>query len=40
VIASVTFLEILVTGATVVATAAPLVLIVLFVLDARGGKLW
>lgn len=38
--ASVAFLEILVTGATIVATLAPIVLLVLWVLDARGGRLW
>jgi hypothetical protein len=38
--ASVGFLEGLVTGATVIATIAPLVLIVLWVRDARGRRLW
>lgn len=38
--ASVTFLEILVTSATVVATIAPVVLLVLWAVDARNGRLW
>jgi hypothetical protein len=38
--ASVDFLEGLVTVATAIATIAPLVLIVLWVRDARGGRLW
>ena len=39
-IASVDFLRVLVTLASVVATAAPIVLLVLFARDARGGRLW
>jgi len=39
-IASPTLLSVLITAATVVATAAPILLIVLWVVDARGGKLW
>jgi hypothetical protein len=38
--ASVGFLTLLVTGATAVATLAPLVLIALWIRDARGGMLW
>jgi hypothetical protein len=38
--ASVDFLEILVKTATAVATLAPIVLVVLWVRDARGGRLW
>jgi len=38
--ASVRFLEILVTAATGLATLAPILLIVLWVRDARGGRLW
>jgi hypothetical protein len=38
--ASVQFLEILVTSATVVATVAPIVLVVLWIRDARGRRLW
>ena len=38
--ASVEFLEALVTGATVLASLAPVVLLVLWVRDARGGRLW
>ena len=38
--ASVAFLEILVTTATVVATIAPVVLVALWVIDARNGRLW
>ena len=38
--ASVGFLTVLVTAATVVATFAPVVLVALFVRDARRGELW
>ncbi len=38
--ASVTFLEILVTASTIVATIAPVVLLALWVIDARDGRLW
>lgn len=38
--ASVGFLTVLVTGATVVATLAPVVLLVLWIRDARRGRLW
>jgi hypothetical protein len=38
--ASVSFLSWLITGATVVATIAPVVLIVLWIRDARRGNLW
>ncbi len=38
--ASVDFLAILVTSATVVATIAPVVLVALWVIDARNGRLW
>jgi hypothetical protein len=38
--ASVGFLEVLVTISTVVTTIAPVVLIVLWVRDARGRQLW
>ena len=38
--ASVAFLETVVTAATVVATLAPVILAVLWVRDARGGRLW
>lgn len=38
--ASVGFLTVLVTIATVVATLAPIVLIVLWIADMRGGRLW
>lgn len=39
-IASIGFLEVLVTVATIVATAAPVILVVLWIRDARGGRLW
>jgi hypothetical protein len=38
--ASVGFLTVLVTAATIIATVAPIVLIVLWIRDARGGRLW
>lgn len=38
--ASVAFLETLVTAATVVATIAPVVLVALWLIDARNGRLW
>jgi hypothetical protein len=38
--ASVSFLSVLITGATVVATIAPVVLVVLWIRDARRGSLW
>ena len=39
-IASIGFLEVLVTGATTVATASPIVLLGLWVRDALRGDLW
>jgi hypothetical protein len=38
--ASLAWLEILVTTATVLATLSPAVLLVLFAIDARKGRLW
>ena len=38
--ASVVFLETLVTTATIVATIAPVVLVALWAIDARNGRLW
>ena len=38
--ASVLFLEILVTASTIVVTIAPIVLVALWVRDARRGDLW
>ena len=38
--ASVSFLSALITVATVVATAAPIVLVALWIRDARKGNLW
>jgi len=38
--ASVLLLQILVTAATVAVTAAPVVLVVLWIRDARAGRLW
>ena len=38
--ASVEFLTLLVQSATAVATLAPIVLVALFIRDARGGRLW
>ena len=38
--ASVGFLEVLVTAATLAASVAPVVLVVLWIRDARGGKIW
>lgn len=38
--ASIGFLSVLVIAATVVASAAPIVLVVLWWIDMRGGRLW
>ncbi|MEZ4215283.1 MAG: hypothetical protein R3E88_02310 [Myxococcota bacterium] len=38
--ASADFLTWLVTGATILSSIAPVVLVVLFVRDARSGRLW